>query len=438
MSPDHLPDACHAMLTATTGFGLDPSLPARDLMLDEQFVAQHLNEPGLLPPALGPVLTATRVRTKYRIGESLRTVHRIRTDQATMTVSSRMFGQSQSVATMLQRGTRAIDDSMLNTVWWIFPDDRRLRNLNLLIAADPETAHHLDLPGWHHTEVAEYAPERSVTVKAEDRDGKPVAYIKAYAPRAVDTRALASRYTTVSTWLMDRAAMSSPEVLGVTDGLLALQPMPGRTWADGRDTAGATVLHRLGQAIACLHLMPTDRIPLDMGAFARLLPRRVLHGAELIAAARPDVRAQADAVSTCLARQAPEGPAVFLHGDCHPKNAIVNMSSVALIDLDQAGVGDASCDIASLLARLLHDVLLGQQRHGQAMDLAQAFLSGYARVRPLPDHERLCWHLAAALVAERALRSVNRVNVQALPVLEATLALAVDVSTRWPFPDPEV
>ena len=42
------------------------------------------------------------------------------------------------------------------------------------------------------------------------------------------------------------------------------------------------------------------------------------------------------------------------------------------------------------------------------------FLSGYAERRPLPTASSLAWHTAAALLAERALRAVNRVNRTAL------------------------
>ena len=60
--------------------------------------------------------------------------------------------------------------------------------------------------------------------------------------------------------------------------------------------------------------------------------------------------------------------------------------------------------------------------------LARCFLDGYATVRTVPAYWSVRWHTAAALLTERALRSVNRVRPAGLAhlaeLLDEGLALA--------------
>ena len=51
-----------------------------------------------------------------------------------------------------------------------------------------------------------------------------------------------------------------------------------------------------------------------------------------------------------------------------------------------------------------------------------ALLDGYASARELPDRADLDWHVAAALLSERALRAVNRVREDGLAHLGPVLA----------------
>ncbi len=114
----------------------------------------------------------------------------------------------------------------------------------------------------------------------------------------------------------------------------------------------------------------------------------------------------------------------MLHGDCHPKNALVDGKQIGLVDLDQAGTGPAAADLGSLLARLHVDELVGGP---SAAPLAAAVSAGYAGVRPLPGDRSLQWHTAAALLAEQAMRAVNRVRLPVLDRLDALLDRTVAV-----------
>ena len=59
--------------------------------------------------------------------------------------------------------------------------------------------------------------------------------------------------------------------------------------------------------------------------------------------------------------------------------------------------------------------------------MRSAFLSGYRAVRALPPDLSLRWHTAAALVAERGVRAVNRVHLPTLDRLPELLEAADDV-----------
>jgi Ser/Thr protein kinase RdoA (MazF antagonist) len=87
---------------------------------------------------------------------------------------------------------------------------------------------------------------------------------------------------------------------------------------------------------------------------------------------------------------------------------------MTLIDLDQAAAGPAAADLGGMLAGLRYCRRVGLCSRAAERALAGAFLAGYAAVRPLPPPAELRWHAAAALLAERALRAVNRVRAEGL------------------------
>jgi aminoglycoside phosphotransferase (APT) family kinase protein len=396
------------------GFAPDPALPARDLLLDPDAAREHLG--GLL----GRVLDDCElVRAKYRIGESLRVTYRVGLDGVTGLRTVRAFRDGGSAAAYRKAaGDGVLHDPALDAVWWDFPADRRLSGLAGLITPAPELA--ALAPGWVGSELVEYSPERAATFRAVDAAGTAVGFAKAYAPGTVDVAERAERYARIA-GVLTGPAMSSPLPLGCSPGrgVLVMQPMPGVQWGelDGAELAGA--VRRLGVAIATLH-DSGERATAGLPRFGRLDVRRVVHSAHLVALARPDVSRAALRLADRLADGPPPGgAAVALHGDCHPKNALVAGDAIALIDLDQAGTGPAAADIGSLLGRLHQD--------GDTGALRAAFLSGYRTVRALPPERSLRWHTAAALVAERAVRAVNRVHLPTLDRLGDLLGTADDV-----------
>ncbi len=419
---------------STIGMAPDPRLPQRDLLLDEREVARRLSDSLGLKGQL-PVGACERVRTKYRVGYSLRVLHRIRVEGRDYTVAARTFhaGDSRRAyehalrsATECAPLRAVLHDAELETVFWTFPNDRRLAGLGLLRDVPPEPAR-LFAPQWTHSRLVAYAPEKCATVQCLDDESRVVAYAKVYAGdegrRVYETyRALGRQLTSGS------AALMLPRALAYDDArrTLLLEAVEGSRVAD----LGAEELprgyYRLGAARAALHSL---RSPEGLPAFERLTPARVRHAALVVGAARPDVGREASLLVEELARrwESSDEERVCLHGDVHPKNAVARGGSFTLIDLDQCATGDAAADLGSLLASLIYSDVTESMPRSSSRSVGEAFVSGYASVRALPSASSLRWHTAAALLAERALRAVNRVRPEGLARLRELLAAASDV-----------
>jgi hypothetical protein len=89
--------------------------------------------------------------------------------------------------------------------------------------------------------------------------------------------------------------------------------------------------------------------------------------------------------------------------------------------LDQSGAGPAAADLGSMLALLHYNWRIGLITRSRERELANAFLDAYAATLQLPAQRSLSWHTAAALLSERALRSVNRIRPEGLNHLSQIL-----------------
>lgn len=414
------------MLT-TSLLAFDATLPDRDEFLDPARAVERLAR--LAPRTVGHRIEPVGlVRSKYRIGESLRVVHRVLVDGAERLVTARVFADRSDAVRAYDRSARmnhdgALHDADAGAVWWWFPNDRKLRDADRVVQADRELAAALGLDGWSASRVVEYAPERSLTVRAENSGGDALAFVKGYAPRSVDVERLLAHYAIADGGCAD-LGIRTPRVLGATDSAMALEAMPGRHWDRLPPAERGAAMRRLGAAIAWFHQRDIDAAPI--ADFGRLRPDRVAHSAALVARARPELAEPMHRLAERLDATRPASePSVLLHGDCHPKNSLFDDGAVALIDLDQAGSGPAAADLGSLLARLRHGVLLGEHSPSLASELEASFLDGYRSIAELPDPASLRWHVAATLVAERAIRAVNRVHVGALASLPDLVDLAL-------------
>ena len=417
----------------TPALAADPRVPGRDVLLDGAAMAARLSRLlGRDGPA--PIDGYQRGRAKYKVGESLRLVHEVEVGGTPWLVASRTFaeGRSESVYARAQENARAAGplrpvahDPELQTVFWTFPNDRKLATLPALVAGTETVSRLLGRP-IGRTELAAYAPEKSATAAClDERTGRPVAYAKVFASEAEAAaahRAHALLFDLVGT---EHFALRLPAVLAWSpaDRMLIVEALEGRRIDTLLGPDQLEAMRRFGAALAALHCLPA---PAELPAFERLAPQRQAPAAQLIALARPDVARAAVRLADELSDRAPV-PAtapVCLHGDVHLKNGLMNgRRRVGLIDLDQAGLGPAAADVGSALAGLRYHALVADEvARGERLE--QALLDGYGSLRDLPKPQTLRWHVAAALLSERALRAVNRLRPDGLACLGAVLAEA--------------
>ena len=405
----------------------DPAVPQRDALLDPAVVADRLAE-RLAREGRLAIERCERLRAKYQVGRSLRVLYRIEVAGESHTVAARTFAprrceevHREALASAMPTGALrpVAHDRELATVFWTFPNDRKLATLPALFDV-PEGLARAAPRRWTRAEITAYAPEKSATARCLGADGDTVAFAKVYAGDEGE------RTHAIHTALAD-AAPGSPRVARALAysreyRTLFVEPIEGAPVAALADGELERGLAGLAAALAALHRRDA---PPGLPRFRRLDPRRLVAAAELIGRARPDVADRARALAAALADSFdPRAPLVCVHGDAHPKNGILSGDRVVLIDLDQVGVGAAGADLGGLLATLTAARCAGELSAAAACRRREAVLAGYAELAPLPPADSLRWHEAAALLVERALRAVQRVREPELDGLGAILGAA--------------
>lgn len=418
-------------MSSTTCFATliaDYVLPQRDLLLDPDFVA------GLFSQELGVngaivVDGCEHLRTTYHAGESLRVAYRVSAGGRSCVVAGRAFPQGVSQKRFEQEKPRVADcgpfrpvfhHAGTESIFWTFPNDRKIANLPLLVDIPQELAA-LFPSRWTRSNVMAYAPENCATVQCLSAQNDVLAYAKVYADDHSQTcfRTYTALRQSAET---ERAQIYFPEVIyhSGQHHILVLQALHGRRMADiqGREVFGA--FFRLGQALAWLHSLPA---PEHLSEFPRFTNSHMQLAASCIGLVRPDLAQQAAELCNALCTQKRElnEPSVCLHGDVHPKNGILLEKGIALIDLDQASVGPPATDLGSFLAALRYERHIGLLTETAERTLADAFLTGYQQIAMLPEPESMRWHMAAALFAERSFRSVSRIRLPGLQCLSELL-----------------
>ena len=102
------------------------------------------------------------------------------------------------------------------------------------------------------------------------------------------------------------------------------------------------------------------------------------------------------------------GPACPIHGEMRVSHAFATERGIALIDFDEAGLGDPHDDLGRVLSDLHHTEIAGKLAPDAAESARARFLAGYAAAAAQPaSAERLRWYAASHLVANEAWQSVK-------------------------------
>jgi aminoglycoside phosphotransferase len=416
----------------SAGLAPDFAVRHRDLLLDAEAMAPRL---GRLLGRRGALAVdaCRRGRVKYRPGESLRVLYALDVGGRRERVALRTFPGERGDRVFERAAERATDrgplrgvvrDPELGAVLFTFPNDRKIAGLRRLLARPG--------PGVAASRLVAWAPEKCATVRRVDAKGRTLAYAKAYAgDEGARTRGVhdALRGPAAAAGLRLPWAISyDPE-----HRVLECEALDGRPLAALEGSELEAGMRRLGAALAHLHRLEAPPLA---PPFERLEPTELRRAASLIAALRPDCSGAARELADRLITERPQAAtAVCLHGDVHPKNALVGDAGLALVDLDQVALGPAAADIGGILAGLRYRRLIGELSAAAEDTLAQAVLDGYAAAGGRLDPADLRWHAAAALLSERALRAITRVRPRGIERLsgllaeaDATLASATEVA----------
>lgn len=234
---------------------------------------------------------------------------------------------------------------------WLYPHDPALPGLN--VASDPDAVRDLlDQLGAPADEVRlrrrAYRPGRRAVIEVVTPRSR--VYLKILRPER--TAALQAKHTIMADHLPVPHSFGWSKTLG----LVALQAMPGKTLRKTLES-GKRRLPTGEQFASLLDAIPTDlETPVDGPVV------RVRSYANLLGAVAPGLTQRVEAVVAATAAVAPE-PQVPVHGDFHSSQILVRDGAVAgLIDVDTAGRGERSNDLAQMLAHLATLAEMGRAR----------------------------------------------------------------------------
>ncbi|MBB3910371.1 phosphotransferase family protein [Sphingomonas desiccabilis] len=228
------------------------------------------------------------------------------------------------------------------------------------------------------------------------------------------------------------ALCTDASVLG--DPFYVMQLVEGRTLWD-ETIPGMTPAHRREHfdawidALAALHAIEPAPLALDAIGFTECqLDRKLRHWT-----ARPAARATPELarIADWLLRALPDhAPPAIVHGDFRLQNLLFSQEGVdvaAVLDWDQAGLGDPRIDLAYVLARWvsgteLHPALDELAGPESGIPSADAMVARYCRASGRDAGAALDWHLAYTLFRLALLEQ------EEAPAHSATLA-----ATAWTY-----
>jgi thiamine kinase-like enzyme len=341
----------------------------------------------------------------------------------------------------------------MEAVVWVFPNDRKLTGLPALLDSKGLTERFLpEIVGgdfdneWSIIELesipVHYVPERACTLRVK-------LGLRNERTAETDTRVLFGKtYCSAE----GEAAWQRLQMLWDGEGrrggrLLIAQPLQyhpeirtlwqrglvGKTLNEVDANSGLffELLANAGSAVAELHRAP---VPLAPSVTTGEIISKLETSAVLLCRLRPNLRnelrssiKQLIAVSDRIGI----GPIATLHGDLHLKNLFVTNDRVALIDLDNLSRGDPLRDVGSFVASLHYRGLIEGRSLNAAEDISRRFVQSYRANAEWEVSEcELNWHIAAALIYERAYRCVTRLKVGRMDIVDDIIELAQTFTAR--------
>jgi aminoglycoside phosphotransferase (APT) family kinase protein len=343
-----------------------------------------------------------------------------------------------SVSGSLGFGSVVLEDRAL--VVSAFPNDRRLGALRRL--EDKESRdrlfqrlvpHRPDLWAGTVRRIA-YKPERRYVAQLVVGEQAP-ALLKIYTGDDYP-RALAN-----ATAFKSSGPLRLAESLGHSNRrhVLAQQWLSGRSVNDALSDPHLDLqtLTVVGAALAALHAQ-------DAKALTRLTPDVLATILGEVAAAVgsicPQLEKRAHDLARRLAARLVDEPQADrpIHGDFYARQVLVGGDTAAILDLDEAALGNPAIDLGNFVAHLERDALRGDLSPGRVESLKDAFIDGYRVASRNSIRRTIQLYAAVGLLrlAPQAFRYDRQPNwrEQTEAIVERTEALMEEAS-RQAFPN---
>ena len=335
----------------------------------------------------------------------------------------------------------------LESVAWVFPNDRKLPGLPALVDPEGRTVEGLldivasafgeqwVIDEWT-SEVAQYAAESSCTTRVNlklrnQQTGSCETHVIFGKTYCIDQ---AERTWRVLKHLYESDAARQGSRLFPQP--FAYQPEINTIWQTGvegislgefyRDaTSFPEYVNKCSSVIATLHQIQTP--------FADLITRgeiisRLTRAAKIISHVRPLCRKQLQSILKHLIDLSSvmgEQPVCTLHGDLHLKNILVTNDGIVLIDLDDLCRGDPLQDAGSFIAALHYRGKIEGRSFRETEEISRLFIQGYrTNIDSQVSESVLNWHIASALIYERAYRCVTRLKEVRVEIIDEIIEMA--------------
>ena len=302
----------------------------------------------------------------------------------------------------------------LDMVVQLFPYDRKLRNLGLVLGGalhdlDPQLLARLAPGEWRVTErtmePTRYRTELGAALKytlqardaATGRDATLRCFVKVYRNDHGEhtfelLQSLGQRGET-------RYCVVRPVAYRADLRTLVLEEAPGtalqRLLRAGQDAAEA--LRRTARAVAAFNQDDLGNATVVESPLAVQL-EELRRGATIVEWARPELGAQVRAITAAVAAGLEDVPPGPIHGDLKPDHVFLAGDRVIFIDLDSVALGDPVRDPAHLFAYVAGRVGLDALPVEEARAAARLFAAEYFDHVPGAWRRRFGLHCAGALV----------------------------------------
>ena len=279
----------------------------------------------------------------------------------------------------------------------VFPNDARLRSVGKL--QDPSSRSNLlkrlfkSQPGWESASFSplNYKPARRFVAKFQRPDGES-ATVKFYS------RTEFSRVREFRKHLESTPGVRVPDWIGGSKShhALAFSWLNGTTLRENQGAGRTAAMTGAGSILARFHRGHQHRFK---PRSAKKACRRTIALAAGLCMILPEITAQADQLARELSvwRAGLKRPELPVHGDFYDKQVLVDGSKLALIDSDDAHLGDPLDDIACFVAHLERHAINGLVNHGDIGKDAGSLIEGYREVNPGLELEDLDRHVAFSL-----------------------------------------